>query len=74
MYFITSMYINIYIHTTEECISAVSCTHLLLSEDSDNLLFQIAAKRVIDEIDRFPVSLLGGHGAHGSGDRYETPP
>lgn len=28
------------------------------TEDSDNLLFQIAAKRVIDEIDRFPVSLL----------------
>jgi len=28
------------------------------TEDGDNLLFQIAAKRVIDEIDRFPVTLL----------------
>ena len=41
----------------EECTYAPHVAHSCSTcQDSDNLLFQIAAKRVIDEIDRFPVS------------------
>ena len=43
----------------EECTYAPHVAHSCTCQDSDNLLFQIAAKRVIDEIDRFPVSFLG---------------